>query len=138
MPADVARLIKSAVTVKVQAGAGSNSHFSDAAYEKAGATLVSDAASLFGGADVVLKVQPPTIAESGLIKEGALVISFLQPVRDAAVYQALAARKVTVLSMDLVPRTSKAQVMDALSSQAAVAGYRAAVLGAVLVWWALS
>jgi len=130
VPHDVGRLVKAGLTVRVQAGAGTAAHYSDAAYEKAGAAVVPDAAALLGGADAVLKVQPPTIAEAGLLKEGALLISFLQPARDAAVVQALAARKITALSMDLVPRTTKAQVMDALSSQATVVGYRAAVLGA--------
>jgi len=130
VPHDVGRLVKAGLTVRVQAGAGTAAHYSDAAYEKAGAAVVPDAAALLGGADAVLKVQPPTVAEAGLLKEGALLISFLQPARDAAVVQALAARKVTALSMDLVPRTTKAQVMDALSSQATVVGYRAAVLGA--------
>lgn len=130
VPHDVGRLVKAGLTVRVQAGAGTAAHYSDAAYEKAGAVVVPDAAALLGGADAVLKVQPPTVAEAGLLKEGALLIGFLQPARDAAVVQALAARKVTALSMDLVPRTTKAQVMDALSSQATVVGYRAAVLGA--------
>jgi NAD(P) transhydrogenase subunit alpha len=130
VPHDVARLVKAGLTVKVQAGAGTAAHHTDAAYEKAGATVVADAAGLLGSADAVLKVQPPTLEEAGLIKQGALVISFLQPAADAAVVQALAARNVSVLSMNLVPRTTRAQVMDALSSQATVSGYRAALLGA--------
>ncbi len=130
VPADVGRLVKAGLTVRVQAGAGVAAHYSDAAYEKAGATVVADAAALVGSADAVLKVQPPTVAEAGLLKDGALLICFLQPARDAKVAQALAARNVAVLSMDLVPRSTRAQVMDALSSQATVSGYRAALLGA--------
>jgi len=130
VPSDVGRLVKAGLTIRVQAGAGTAAHFSDAAYEKAGAVIVADAAALLGGAHAVLKVQPPTVAEAALLKEGAVLICFLQPARDAAVAQALSARKATVLSMDLVPRTTKAQVMDALSSQATVTGYRSALLGA--------
>ncbi len=130
VPADAGRLVKAGLTVKVQAGAGIAAHYTDAAYEKAGATVVADAASLFGSADAVLKVQPPTVEEAGQIKQGAMVICFLQPVADAAVVQALVARNITAMSMNLVPRTTRAQVMDALSSQATVSGYRAALLGA--------
>ncbi len=130
VPADVGRLVKAGLTVRIQAGAGSAAHHADAAYEKAGATVVADAASLLSGADAVLKVQPPTIEEAGLIKAGALLVCFLQPERDAAIVQSMIARNVTVLSMDLVPRTTRAQVMDALSSQATVSGYRAALMGA--------
>ncbi len=133
VPADVGRLVKAGLTVKVQAGAGTEAHYFDAAYEKAGAVVVADPAALLGGADAVLKVQPPTIAEAGLIKEGALLVCLLQPARDSAAVQALTARNVTVLSMDLVPRTTRAQVMDALSSQATVSGYRAALLGAEML-----
>ena len=130
VPADAGRLVKAGLTVRVQAGVGASAHYFDDAYRKAGAEVVADASALLGGADAVLKVQPPTIAEAGLIKQGALVICFLQTARDAAVAQALIARNVTLLSMNLVPRTTRAQVMDALSSQATVMGYRAALLGA--------
>ena len=129
VPAEAGKLVKAGLAVKVQRGAGAAAHYLDGAYETAGATIVPDAAGLLASADVVLKVQPPTVAEAGMLKEGALLIAFLQPARDAAVVAALAARKVVALSMDLVPRTTKAQVMDALSSQATVVGYQAVLVG---------
>ena len=129
VPAEAGRLMKAGHTVKVESGAGAAAHFADAAYAAAGATIAASAKDLLAGADVVLKVQAPTVAEVGMLKEGSLLISFLQPARDAAVIAALKARNVSALSMDLVPRTSKAQVMDALSSQATVVGYQAVLLG---------
>lgn len=129
VPAEVGRLVKAGYAVRIESGAGSAAHFPDHAYEEAGAGIVAGVKDLLAGADVVLKVQPPTAAEAGMLREGSLLIAFLQSARDAVVVEALKARKVTALSMDLVPRTSKAQVMDALSSQATVSGYKAVLVG---------
>jgi NAD(P) transhydrogenase subunit alpha len=114
--------------VAVEAGAGEAAFFGDAAYIDAGAN-VADTATAFGG-DAVLKVQPPTPAEVGRLREGAVLISFLQPASNADAIAALAKRKVTAFSLDLVPRISRAQSMDALSSQAGIAGYKAVLLAA--------
>jgi NAD(P) transhydrogenase subunit alpha len=114
--------------VAVEAGAGEAAFFGDAAYIDAGAN-VADTATAFGG-DAVLKVQPPTPAEVGRLREGAVLISFLQPASNADAIAALAKHKVTAFSLDLVPRISRAQSMDALSSQAGIAGYKAVLLAA--------
>ncbi len=128
---DVAgRLVKQGLAVRVQSGAGAGAYFRDEAYAAAGATIVPDAAALYATAGLILKVQCPTPEEAGRFASGSTLISQLQPSRDAAVVAALAARQVTVLSMTLVPRISRAQSMDVLSSQATVAGYKAVLLGA--------
>src|ERR1700737_1082093 len=128
VPETARGLVKGDIQVLVEAGAGASAFFSDAAYIDAGAN-VTDAATAFAG-DAVLKVQPPTPAEVGQLREGAVLISFLQPASSADVVAALAKRKVSAFSLDLVPRISRAQSMDALSSQAGIAGYKAVLLAA--------
>lgn len=126
---DVAgRLVKQGYAVTVESGAGTAARFTDAAFQAAGATIAANAAAWAAG-DIVLKVQPPTAAEASQVKQNAVVVSLLQPARDAAIVKALAGRGVTALSMNLVPRITRAQSMDALSSQATVAGYRAVLVG---------
>ena len=102
----------------------------DTAYEKAGATLADSFAATVSGADVIAKVQRPSPEEIALLPEGAVLIALLQPAAQRATLEALAARRITALSMELVPRITRAQSMDVLSSQATVAGYRAVLLGA--------
>ena len=116
--------------VLVQQGAGAAAGFSDRAYVDAGATTVPDAAALFRDSDVILKVQGPTAAEAGAVREGATLIALFTPGRNPDAVQALAARRVTAHSLELLPRTTRAQTMDALSSQSTVAGYRAALIAA--------
>ena len=128
IPETARGLVKANIQVLVEAGAGEPAYFSDAAYIDAGAN-VTDAATAFT-ADAVLKVQPPTPDEVGWLREGSVLISFLQPATNADVIGALAKRKVSAFSLDLVPRISRAQSMDALSSQAGIAGYKAVLLGA--------
>ena len=120
---------KKGFTVGVEAGAGLSSHVPDSEFEEAGATL-SDAASIISGADVVMKVLPPTLEEVDRLPEGAVLVGFLEPFDQPDVIRSLAERNVTSFSMELVPRTTRAQRMDALSSQATVAGYKAVLLGA--------
>jgi H+-translocating NAD(P) transhydrogenase subunit alpha len=134
IPDIVSRLVKQGMEVSVEAGAGEQSFFSDAAYEAAGAKIVTDAEQLWH-ADLVLKVNPPQEREDGrheadLLKEGATLIGFLNPLGSPALIQRLAERKVTAFGLELIPRTSRAQSMDALSSQAGVAGYKAVLLAA--------
>ncbi|MDE2293788.1 MAG: Re/Si-specific NAD(P)(+) transhydrogenase subunit alpha [Elusimicrobia bacterium] len=116
--------------VHVEKGAGAAAGLTDAEYEKAGAKVAPDARALYAQADLVLKVQPPALAEAALLKKGAALVSFLVPSVSADVLKALGEREASVLSMNLLPRISRAQFMDALSSQATVAGYRAVVIAA--------
>ena len=136
VPETAARLVKSGLEIRVEAGAGTGANFSDQAYKDAGATIISDAAALFSEADVVLKVQKPAMNtalgkhEVELMREGTVLISFLQPMLNPDLVQTLAKRKITAFSMDAIPRTTRAQSMDALSSQSTVAGYKAVLLAA--------
>jgi NAD(P) transhydrogenase subunit alpha len=126
---DAARgLVKANLQVAVEAGAGAAAFFSDPTYMDAGANITDAATAL--GSDAVLKVQPPTPDEAARMRAGAVLISFLQPGTNADVIGLLAKQKVTAFSLDLVPRISRAQSMDALSSQANVAGYKAVLLAA--------
>ena len=118
------------VSVIVEKGAGENAGFTDAEYTSAGATIASDQKSLYAQADIILKVTPMTPDEASLVKEGAVTISFLSPLANLETVKRLASRKATVFAMELIPRISRAQPMDALSSQANVAGYKAVLLAA--------
>ena len=113
----------------MQTGAGTASLLDDEAYAAAAVTLV-DGPSLFGESDIVCKVQPPTLEEAGLLREGSALVSFLQPAADLDLIRAFVGRRISAFSLDLLPRISRSQSMDALSSQALVSGYRAALLGA--------
>jgi len=128
---DVAgRLAKSGLTILVERGAGEAASFPDEAYTAAGAALAPAATDLFGQSDAVLKVQPPTAAEARLCREGSSLVALFQPSAERAAVAELAARKVTTFSLALLPRITRAQPMDALSSQATVAGYKAVLLAA--------
>lgn len=130
VPDIVARLVKQGLDVMVQTDAGTGSFFSDEAYLNAGATIVSDPWTIWQEADIVLKVTPPNEDEIKSLKAGTVLISFLNPLRNPERIKQLADQKVTAFSMELIPRTSRAQSMDALSSQANIAGYKSAVLAA--------
>ncbi|KAJ2973597.1 hypothetical protein NUW58_g8897 [Xylaria curta] len=124
-PQNVALLKKKGFAkVIVERGAGVEADFPDEAYEKAGAEIVGPGA-VWGAADIVLKVRGPNVTEIDRLKEGATIISFLQPAQNKDIVERLAARKVTSFAMDMVPRISRAQVFDALSSMANIAGYKA-------------
>ena len=130
VPDGVKRLSPAQLQVSVQAGAGSEAFYSDEAYHEAGATILPDAKSVFAAAEAILKVQAPTLDEVSWMQAGALSISFLQPSTNGEVVQALARQKVTAFSLELVPRISRAQSMDALSSQAGVSGYKSVLMAA--------
>lgn len=130
VPESVSRLKKAGVDVRVQRGAGVDAFITDEAYGTAGAELVDDASGAFGDCDVVCKVQRPSPAEAALLREGALVISLLQPSTSGDTLEALNARKATALALERVPRITRAQSMDILSSQATVAGYKAVLIAA--------
>ena len=129
-PDAIAPLVKSGLDVLVEAGAGDAAFLPDAAFEKAGATIVPDAAALYAQADVVLKVQKPAPSEVDLMREGAVLVSFLQALTSPDLVQRLAARHITSFGMEGIPRISRAQKMDALSSQANIAGYKAVLIAA--------
>ncbi len=126
-PETVAKLVGMGFEVRIESQAGLAASFADDAYVKAGATVVPDTAALWSAADVLVKVQPPTSEEADLLKPGAMLISFIWPVRNKALIDRMAARKVNVIAMDQIPRITRAQKMDALSSMANIAGYRAVV-----------
>jgi len=135
IPDTVARLVKQGLEVWMEKGAGDRAFFTDAAYETAGAKIIVDTATLWGEADILLKVSPPQEREDGrleidLLREGAVLIGFLNPLGNPPVAQQLAERKVTAISMEMIPRSTRAQSMDALSSQASIAGYKAVLIGA--------
>lgn len=133
-PETVKRLVKEGLEVVVEAGAGEGSYLLDERYEAAGARITSDLAADWATADAIFKVAPLGgnerlgKGEVGTCKPGALLISFLQPYRNLPMVRTLAAGKVTSLAMELVPRITRAQSMDALSSQANIAGYKAVLL----------
>ncbi|HYY06407.1 MAG TPA: Re/Si-specific NAD(P)(+) transhydrogenase subunit alpha [Candidatus Limnocylindria bacterium] len=130
VPEAAAALVKSGLEVLVETGAGDGAFHADAAFEKAGARIVPDAGTLYGEADVVLKVQKPTLGEVDRLREGAVLVSFLQPLTSPELVERLAARRITSFGMEGIPRISRAQKMDALSSQANLAGYKAVLIAA--------
>lgn len=129
VPDTVRRLVKLGLAVQIQSGAGDAAGILDARFAEAGATLVPDAGAA-AQADVVARVNPPTVAEADAMQPGAVLVSFLWPLARPDVVAALARRGVTAFAMDRIPRISRAQSMDALSSQANIAGYKAALLAA--------
>jgi NAD(P) transhydrogenase subunit alpha len=130
-PDIASRLVKAGCAVAVEKGAGAAAGFLDGAYEAAAATIVPDAAALYGSADFILKVQRPQDQEIAMLRRGSALIAFLTPLSAPETASKLAAQGVTSFSMELIPRISRAQSMDALSSQATVSGYKAVLLAAV-------
>jgi len=129
-PETVTRLTKLGLEFGVERGLGERAGFSDDAYVKAGAVLVEDVAQGYSVAELVLKLHPPTYDEIGMLKEGCALISFLNTHEDPDRLQALAKRRVHAFAMERIPRITRAQKMDALSSQANIAGYKAVLLAA--------
>jgi len=128
VPDVVEKLIKLGFAVAVESGAGDAANFSDDTYRAAGATVAGDAAALWAQSDIVFKVRAPSAAEVELMKAGNTLISFVWPAQNPELMTQLAAKKVTVLAIDSLPRTlSRAQKMDALTSMAGVSGYRAVI-----------
>jgi NAD(P) transhydrogenase subunit alpha len=135
-PDVIAQLLGAGHKIMVERAAGEAAGFQDEAYASAGAQIIEDAATLYAAADMVIKVQRPGTGDSGerneiaLMNEGTALIGLLQPAGDPQFFQRLAERRITAFSMELVPRTTRAQMMDALSSQSTVAGYKAVLLAA--------
>jgi NAD(P) transhydrogenase subunit alpha len=135
-PDSVKRLLKAGFAVEVESGAGDTANISDSAYEAAGATIAKDAKAAWGSADVVTKINPPQqnpsfgADEALLMREGAILVCHVWPHKNLPVVRSLMSRKVSTLALELVPRISRAQSMDTLSSQANIAGYKAVLLAA--------
>ena len=126
-PDTVRKLVAMGAAVTVEAGTGTASSLPDADYVEAGATVAKDTKAVLSGADIVLKVRGPTAQETSALKPGAIVVALLDAYRDKETVTALAQANATAFAMEFVPRISRAQVMDALSSQANLAGYRAVI-----------
>jgi H+-translocating NAD(P) transhydrogenase subunit alpha len=133
-PETVKGMIKVGLSVSVEAGAGANAYISDGQYKDAGATIAPDARSAWSNADIVLKVRAPekfpALDEVQSLKDGAVVIGFLAPYKNDDMIRAFATKRVSSLPVELVPRITRAQKMDALSSQANIAGYKAVLVAA--------
>ena len=141
-PDVIPQLVKSGHRVLIERGAGDQAGFTDEAYRTAGAHVVDDPATLYAAAEMVLKIQRPSTAGTGAagqrgeraeldsINQGAVLIGLLQPAGDPEFCRLAAARRITAMSMELVPRTTRAQMMDVLSSQSTVAGYKAVLIAA--------
>ena len=134
VPESCKKLIQAGYEVAVEAGAGAAAGYPDAAYRDAGAAVDPEAAALLGSADLVLKVGPPSLAasrdETAWMRPGAIYVGSLMPLRNPEAVRALATRRVTAFSTDAIPRTTRAQSMDTLSSMANIAGYKGALLAA--------
>ena len=129
-PKTVKELITSGITVRVQSAAGEDSFFSDQDYQNAGAEVVSEITDLLNGVDIVLKVAPATLEEMDAMPDGITYISLFQTTKRAEQVRKLSAKNITGFSMHLIPRTTLAQSMDAISSQANIAGYKSVLIGA--------
>ena len=130
IPATVKQYISAGFDVKIESGAGLKSQITDNDFKDAGAEILSDASSVFNSSDMILKVNSPTDDELAMIKDGSSYISFFQTMKETSKVSALKDKKVTAFSMHLIPRTTLAQKMDALSSQTNIAGYKAVIIGA--------
>jgi NAD(P) transhydrogenase subunit alpha len=135
VPESAKKLIQAGYEVAIEAGAGDAAGYPDAGYREAGATIESDAAALLGSSDLVLKVGPPAMGgggrdETGWMRPGAIYLGSLMPLRNHDAVRALASRRVTAFSTDAIPRTTRAQSMDTLSSMASIAGYKGVLLAA--------
>lgn len=130
VPESCKKLVKAGIEVAIESGAGAPAFFGDAAYVDAGAKIETDVAALLGSADFVFKVQPPSETEVRQMREGAMLITTLLPIRNLQIVRELAERKITAFSTDCIPRTTRAQSMDTLSSMANIGGYKAVLIAA--------
>ena len=128
-PRSVKELIKIGLSVKVESGAGKGSYISDQNYIDAGADIIENQAELLQNADIVLKVNHPLETEADMLKDNSIFVSLFQTTKETKIVQKLVSKKITGFSMHLIPRTTLAQKMDALSSQSNIAGYKAVLTG---------
>ena len=124
-PSNISAFKKLGYEVHLEAGAGEAASMPDELYRDEGAQVVEGSEKIWTGAELILKVNPPTLEEAEMISEGVTLICFVYPARNEELIKILSAKKINLLAMDCVPRISRAQAMDALSSMANVAGYRA-------------
>ncbi|MBT3295063.1 MAG: Re/Si-specific NAD(P)(+) transhydrogenase subunit alpha [Verrucomicrobia bacterium] len=130
VPADAAKMVEMGAQLQVEAGIGTDIGHADAAYTEAGATVVADRAALLGAADLVLRLSKPQSEDIALMKQGAIHVSYLDPFNETGLVKELKAAGISAISMEMIPRTTLAQKMDALSSQANLGGYVAVILAA--------
>src|SRR5438045_2720101 len=130
VPESVKRLVGKKIDTSVESGAGLTSRVSDDEYKAAGATIEASRGALFAGADAVMRVRAPTLEEIGQMKEGSTLVAPLYPLINHDLVKAIAAKKMTSIALDMIPRTTVAQMMDVLSSQATIAGYCAVLMAA--------
>lgn len=130
IPSDVAKLVKRGAQITIESGMGIASRYSDEEYTKAGASVTDNRKNLLSNADLVLRLRKPPLEEIDWLKKGCLHISFLDPFNDQKLLETLAQKGISAIGMEMIPRSTRAQKMDALSSQASLAGYVAVVLAA--------
>jgi NAD(P) transhydrogenase subunit alpha len=130
-PESAKKLVRLGANLQVEAGMGEPSGYPDAAYEEAGAEVVTDRAALLSGADMLLRLRKPQVEEIAQMKPGCIHISYLDPFNEHDLVRAFAEHKVTAISMEMIPRSTRSQKMDALSSQANLAGYVMVMLAAM-------
>jgi NAD(P) transhydrogenase subunit alpha len=130
IPDAVKKLVRAGFEVVIESGAGLKAGFADSDFTDAGATLSGDREALLGNADILLRVSKPALEDISKIKRGAIHISYLDPYNEATLVDAMASQGVSAISMEMIPRTTRAQKMDALSSQANLAGYAMVLLAA--------
>jgi len=130
IPGNVKRLVALGATVQIETGAGDGSGFSEEAFTADGAIFVQDRQSLLSATDIVLRVRKPPLAEVDWMRPGSVQVSFLDPFKETELVGQLARKGISAVSLEMLPRTTRAQKMDALTSQANLAGYVAAILGA--------
>lgn len=130
IPDHVAKLTKRGAQIEIESGLGTHCGYADSAYAAAGAVVNPDRTALLAGADLVIRLRKPPLDELSLLKPGCIHISFLDPFNETALVRKLAAQRVSAISLEMIPRITRAQKMDVLSSQANLAGYVAAILAA--------
>src|SRR6266851_4907903 len=131
VPESCKKLIQAGYDISIEAGAGVPAGFADQFYADLGVSIVPDRVALIGSGDLVLKITAPTAAETAAMKPGAIYVGSLMPLRNLDAVRALAARRVTAFATDAIPRTTRAQAMDTLSSMANLGGYKGVLLAAV-------
>lgn len=130
IPDSVKKLTNAGLNIEVESGLGIHAGFSDQLYQEAGATVISDRAALLANGDIVLRVRKPAVDEISSLKKGAIHVSYLDPYNETELVDAMASHGISAISMEMIPRTTRAQKMDALSSQANLAGYAMVILAA--------
>ena len=129
-PETTKKFIQEGFTVSIESGAGDAASLPDSAFEAAGAVIVKDVKRIYSDAEIILKVAKPTDEEVSQLRGGCVLVGFLNPFGNKELMKKLASRNITSLSMDMIPRISRAQKLDALSSQTNVAGYKAVIMAA--------